>query len=132
MNLLSFSNPGPGIQFLVDPGGDTLGVIIGTDTFAMLSVGEVRNVNITKITLNEFRERNDSLLSMIKTCREINHHNDRIIFSQGEESRLRGEASQKDQQIIASLEGDVNREKKKSIPWKIATGILLIVGILKL
>lgn len=122
--------PGSGIQFLIEK-TDTFGIVIGTDTFGLLSILQVEKVNDVKIFFDQCRERNDSLRSIIRTLQNLNLKNENIIHFQSGENRLLLQAADQDQIKITGLEKAVERERKKSIPWKLSTFGMLIIGLIK-
>lgn len=129
---LSFCIPGPppGIQFLLNK-SDTIGIVIGIDTFGMLSIDRVKNANATKISFDYFQHENDSLKSIIQTLQKINRKNDHIIIFQESENKLLQQDQERANEIIDEWKNKFADERKKAIPWKISTGVLIVITIIK-
>lgn len=88
-------------------------VIQGGDTLVMITIPQVDSINITYITLDEYREKNDSLHSAVDSMRIIIGKDDELMKVLEERIAIKDTIIEKKDEIIEIQDIEMEKKDKK-------------------
>lgn len=106
--------------------------VIGTDTFAVLPLGQLRTANVKFVELKQCREENDSLFSQVRTFTGLANNLKASITDLKEAHRLSEAIIADKQKIIDISDQQLKKAARKARILKLErnslAGALLILG----